>query len=43
MIKFFWLVLAIIIIQQSAAFYLPGLAPKAFCKKSKESETCKVI
>lgn len=23
------------------AFYLPGLAPKAYCKKSKMSETCK--
>ncbi len=24
------------------AFYLPGLAPKAYCKVSKASETCKV-
>ena len=24
------------------AFYLPGLAPKAFCKENKASETCKV-
>jgi hypothetical protein len=26
----------------SMAFYLPGLAPKAFCKANKASETCKV-
>ena len=24
------------------AFYLPGLAPKAFCSKEKSSDTCKV-
>lgn len=41
MIKLVWLALIAIMIQQTAAFYLPGLAPKAFCKRNKATETCK--
>ena len=36
------LFVALIGIEFACGFYLPGLAPKAFCKKTKESPTCKV-
>ena len=37
------LLIALINVQISIQFYLPGLAPKSFCKKNKESETCKSV
>jgi len=43
MIRLILLALAAAIIQHSTAFYLPGLAPKAFCNKNKATETCKVL
>lgn len=43
MIKLGVLVVFAIVIQHINAFYLPGLAPKAFCKKNKATETCKSV
>ena len=42
MIRLVLLALTAVIVQQTTAFYLPGLAPKAFCKSNKATETCKV-
>ena len=36
------LVLSFLLIQTIHGFYLPGIAPKAYCKSNVESETCKV-
>lgn len=43
MIRLVLLALTAVIVQQTTAFYLPGLAPKAFCKSNKATETCKSI
>ncbi len=32
---------AIVVVGLTDAFYLPGLAPKAYCTKAKATETCK--
>ncbi len=32
----------LMLIQTINGFYLPGIAPKAYCKSGAETETCKV-
>ena len=43
MIKIGFLIIVSLILQQINAFYLPGLAPKAFCNKNKATDTCKPV
>lgn len=40
---YIYLVVSIQLISSIRGFYLPGLAPKAYCKANKASETCKPV
>ena len=42
MTNIFIVTLLILCVQTISAFYLPGIAPKAYCNSVKESDTCKV-